>query len=153
LGIKPLYLCNDGRRLVFASEAKAILALPGMHAELDPAALSSYLELGYVPAPQSIFRGIRKLPPATLLSAERGKIGQRRYWQVPAEVDRAPSEGEWVARVRERLEESVRMQVSIPALWWPSWRRTASGRSRPTPSVSAEGRPRIITTSFRMREK
>jgi asparagine synthase (glutamine-hydrolysing) len=111
LGIKPLYLCNDGRRLVFASEAKAILALPGMHAELDPAALSSYLELGYVPAPQSIFRGIRKLPPATLLSAERGKIGQRRYWQVPAEVDRAPSEGEWVARVRERLEESVRMQM------------------------------------------
>ncbi|MEP6998349.1 MAG: asparagine synthase (glutamine-hydrolyzing), partial [Betaproteobacteria bacterium] len=111
LGIKPLYLWNDGQRLVFASEAKAILALPGMNAELDPAALSSYLELGYVPAPQSIFRGIRKLPPATVLSAERGKVAERCYWQVPSEVDRAPSEDEWIARVRSRLEESVRMQM------------------------------------------
>ena len=111
LGIKPLYLWNDGRRLVFASEAKAILALPGMSAELDPAALTSYLTLGYVPAPQSIFRGIRKLPPATLLSAERGKVDERRYWRVPADVDRAPSEHEWVDRVRARLEESVRMQM------------------------------------------
>jgi len=99
LGIKPLYLWNDGRRLIFASEAKAILALPGMNAELDPAALSAYLMLGYVPAPQSIFRGIRKLAPATVLSAERGKVDQRRYWQVAAEVDRAPTEGEWVGYV------------------------------------------------------
>src|SRR4029077_21186115 len=81
LGIKPLYLWNDGRRLIFASEAKAILALPGMNAELEPAAMVAYLMLGYVPAPQSILRGIRKLAPATVLSAERGKVDQRRYWQ------------------------------------------------------------------------
>jgi asparagine synthase (glutamine-hydrolysing) len=91
LGIKPLYLWNDGRRLIFASEAKAILALPGMRAELDPAALSGYLMLGYVPAPQSIFRGLRKLAPATVLSAERGQVDERRYWRVAAEIDRASS--------------------------------------------------------------
>jgi len=111
LGIKPLYLWNDGRRLIFASEAKAILALPGMRAELDPAALSGYLMLGYVPAPQSIFRGLRKLAPATVLSAERGQVGERRYWRVPAEIDRTPSEEEWIERVRARLEQSVRMQM------------------------------------------
>ena len=111
LGIKPLYLWNDGRRLIFASEAKAILALPGMRAELDPAALSGYLMLGYVPAPQSIFRGLRKLAPATVLSAERGQVGERRYWRVSAEIDRAPSEDEWIERVRARLEQSVRMQM------------------------------------------
>ena len=111
LGIKPLYLWNDGRRLVFASEAKAILGMPGIGAELDPSALSSYLELGYVPAPQSIFRGIRKLAPATVLSAERGEVAERRYWHVPAQIDHAPSEQEWVASVRGRLEESVRMQM------------------------------------------
>ena len=111
LGSKPLYVWNDGRRLIFASEAKAILALPGIDAELDTAALSSYLELGYVPAPQSIFRGIRKLAPATVLSAERGRVDERRYWSVPAKVDRGPNEAEWVARVRSRLEESVRMQM------------------------------------------
>src|SRR4029079_5383582 len=67
LGIKPLYLWNDGRRLIFASEAKAILNVPGVPTRLDHAALGSYLSVGYVPAPQSIFLGVRKLAPATLL--------------------------------------------------------------------------------------
>jgi asparagine synthase (glutamine-hydrolysing) len=111
LGIKPIYLWNDGKRLVFASEAKAVLAVPGIPTELDPAALHSYLALGYVPAPQSIFRGVRKLPPATLLVAEAGRVEQRRYWRVPEEIDRAPTEGEWISRIRARLEESVRMQM------------------------------------------
>ncbi|HET7261673.1 MAG TPA: asparagine synthetase B, partial [Casimicrobiaceae bacterium] len=61
LGIKPLYVFNDGRRLIFASEAKAILAVPGIPTALDRDALASYLKLGYVAAPQSIFKGIRKL--------------------------------------------------------------------------------------------
>src|SRR5215470_10619616 len=86
LGIKPVYLYNDGKRLVFASEAKAIFALPGVPAEVDPAALDSYVSLGYVPAPQSIFRGIEKLPPATLLVAEGGRVSRRRYWRIPDSV-------------------------------------------------------------------
>jgi asparagine synthase (glutamine-hydrolysing) len=93
LGIKPLYLWNDGRRLVFASEAKAILALPGVGAELDRGALASYLGMGYVPAPQSIFRGVRKLPPATLLAAEGGMVAQRCYWRMPSDVDVQPVRG------------------------------------------------------------
>ncbi len=111
LGIKPVYLWNDGKRLIFASEAKAVLAAPGVNAELDPDALRSYLALGYVAAPQSIFRGIRKLPPASLLIAEAGRIEQRRYWRIPAAVERGRSEDDWIALVRERLEESVRMQM------------------------------------------
>jgi asparagine synthase (glutamine-hydrolysing) len=111
LGIKPVYLHDDGKRVVFASEAKAILALPGFTPELDPAGLQSYLQLGYVPAPQSIFRGIEKLPPASLLVVENGRKVLKRYWTMPAAVDRAPTEREWVDRVRVRLEESVRMQM------------------------------------------
>jgi asparagine synthase (glutamine-hydrolysing) len=111
LGIKPLYVRQEAKRLVFASEAKAILAVPGVGAEVDPAALHSYLALGYVPAPLSLFRGIAKVPPATLLIAEGGRIERRRYWQVPTAVDATLSEDDWVARVRGRLEESVRMQM------------------------------------------
>jgi asparagine synthase (glutamine-hydrolysing) len=111
LGIKPIYLHDDGERIVFASEAKAILALPGLAAELDPAALQSYLQLGYVPAPQSMFRGVEKLPPGSLLVVENGRRRSRRYWTLPAAVDRTPTEREWVERVRARLEESVRMQM------------------------------------------
>jgi asparagine synthase (glutamine-hydrolysing) len=111
LGVKPIYLWQDGPRLIFASEAKAILAVPGVGRELDPAALRSYLALGYVPAPQSIFRGIRKLPPATLLTAGDGRLEERRYWRVPPGIDRLATESEWIAHVRARLEESVRMQM------------------------------------------
>jgi asparagine synthase (glutamine-hydrolysing) len=111
LGIKPVYLYRDARRLAFASEAKALLALPGVSAEIDPVALHSYLNLGYVAAPLSMFRGIGKLPPASLLVVERERVAERRYWRVPATIDRRPSEAEWVERVRTRLDESVRMQM------------------------------------------
>jgi asparagine synthase (glutamine-hydrolysing) len=111
LGIKPLYIAQDGARLAFASEAKALLELPGLGRDLDPAAVASYLQLGYVPAPQSMFRGIRKLPPATLLVVEDGHVEQRRYWRMPSDVDRSLSEGEWIERVRARMEQSVRMQM------------------------------------------
>src|SRR5262249_51376311 len=60
IGIKPLYYLNDGKRLAFASEAKALLRLPGVTPQVDTTALRAYLELGYVPAPLSMFRGIHK---------------------------------------------------------------------------------------------
>jgi asparagine synthase (glutamine-hydrolysing) len=111
LGIKPIYLYRDARRLAFASEAKALLTLPGVSAEIDPAALHSYLSLGYVAAPLSIFRGIGKLPPASVLIVEGGHIEERRYWRVPAAIDRSLGEDEWAQRIRARLDESVRMQM------------------------------------------
>ena len=111
LGIKPLYVWNDGKRIVFASEAKAILAVPGIPTELDPQALASYLELGYVAAPQSMFKGIRKLPPATILIAENGAVTERRYWRVPDRVDRSLDEAAWIAQVREGIERAVHLQM------------------------------------------
>ncbi|HVQ62818.1 MAG TPA: asparagine synthase (glutamine-hydrolyzing) [Burkholderiales bacterium] len=111
LGIKPIYVYRDARRIAFASEAKALLALPGISAEIDPAALHSYLNLGYVTAPQSIFRGIRKLPPASLLTVEAARVEERRYWRMLPAIDRKPSEAEWIERIRARLDEAVRMQM------------------------------------------
>ncbi|MCB1916015.1 MAG: asparagine synthase (glutamine-hydrolyzing) [Rhodocyclaceae bacterium] len=111
LGVKPLYVCQSARGLAFASEAKALLALPDVSAELDHAALRSYLHLGYVAAPQSLFRGIRKLPPGSLLVVEGQRVEQRRYWRMPASIDRARSEAEWADAAAARIEEAVRMQM------------------------------------------
>jgi len=111
LGVKPLYVSQDGTRLAFATEAKALLTLPGVSAQLDPAVVPSYLHLGYVAAPDCIFEGIRKLPPATLLAVESGTVRQWRYWRLPERIDTETSETAWVARVREQLEQSVRMQM------------------------------------------
>jgi asparagine synthase (glutamine-hydrolysing) len=111
LGIKPLYLRESGGRLLFASEAKALLATDAATPSLDASALRAYLTLGYVPAPQSIFRGIRKMPPASITTVERGRIEERIYWQLPATVDDARSETDWVESVRARLETSIQMQM------------------------------------------
>lgn len=111
LGIKPIYYLNDGRRVAFASEAKALLELPGVDAAVDPAALAAYLELGYVPAPLSILRGIRKLPIGALLKVGPEGVAVRSTWQPPTAVDPVPSAQEWAQLVRARLEESVRMQM------------------------------------------
>ena len=79
LGIKPIYVLQERERIAFASEAKALLALPGVRAEIDPTALYSYLNLGYVAAPRSIFRGIEAFsvrtstaPSTTVFSGSEG---------------------------------------------------------------------------------
>lgn len=111
IGVKPLYVAQDGQRLAFATEAKALLALPGFNAELSRNAVAGYLHMGYVAAPESIFKNIRKLPPATLLAIENGVVREWRYWRLDAHVDRSISVREWIERVRGQLETSVHMQM------------------------------------------
>jgi asparagine synthase (glutamine-hydrolysing) len=111
LGVKPLYVMQDGQRLAFATEAKALLTLPGVSAELNRSAVASYLHLGYVAAPDCIFKGIRKLPPATLLAVENGQVREWRYWRLSPRMNQDLSEREWIERVRAQLDVSVRMQM------------------------------------------
>jgi asparagine synthase (glutamine-hydrolysing) len=82
LGVKPLYYHVDGRRLVFGSELRAILAAPGVPRQVDPAALLDYLVLGFIPAPRTIFRGICKLPAGSLLRFRAGRAEVRSWWDL-----------------------------------------------------------------------
>jgi asparagine synthase (glutamine-hydrolysing) len=111
LGIKPLYWLNDGARLAFASEAKALLAIPGVRAELDAQGLREYLALGYAAAPGSLLAGIRKLPPATLMTVEQGHVELRSYWQLPAGDGDERTDDEWIEAGRTRMEEAVVEQM------------------------------------------
>ncbi|MBL8472262.1 MAG: asparagine synthase (glutamine-hydrolyzing) [Rhodocyclaceae bacterium] len=111
LGIKPIYWRRDGQRVAFATEAKALLALPGVSAEVDTVALESYLHLGYVAAPRSIFKGVQKLPIASVAVFEHGDMQVRRYWTMPAQTDRQATEADWVERVKTGIEKSVAMQM------------------------------------------
>ncbi|MFW2404809.1 MAG: asparagine synthase (glutamine-hydrolyzing) [Gammaproteobacteria bacterium] len=111
LGIKPVYYLHDDDRLIFASEAKAILQVPGVSAELESEALAEYLLLGYVPAPYSMFRGIRKLPPACVLSVQDGRVDIRRYWSLPNEVDESKSAGEWAEELLALMDSAVKAQM------------------------------------------
>lgn len=85
LGVKPLYYFHDKdkRLFLFASEIKAILEHPSVGRKVDPEGLQSYLSMGYVVPPCTMFQGIRKLPAAHELSLEEG--GQpriSRYWDL-----------------------------------------------------------------------
>ena len=111
IGVKPLYWRRDGQRLAFATEAKALLALPGVTAAVDSVSLASYLNLGYVSAPRSMFEGIHKLPVATVMSVEMGEVVPRRYWQPPDRTESGVGEDEWAERIRTGIDRAVRMQM------------------------------------------
>ena len=84
LGEKPLYYGRAGKTFMFASELAALRAHPDWQGEIDRGALSLLLRLNYVPAPFSIYKGIRKLPPGTFLVLEAGDVEERIevYWDA-----------------------------------------------------------------------
>lgn len=111
IGVKPLYWRLDGQRLAFATEAKALLALPGVTAQVDTTSLASYLNLGYVSAPRSMLQGIAKLPVATVLVVEGGRQEMRRYWSPPERIAHGIGEAEWIDRISAGIERAVRLQM------------------------------------------
>ncbi len=82
LGVKPLYYAAIGTRLVFGSEIKALLAVPGVTRTLDPVALDAFLALNYVPGPRTIWREVEQLPPGHLLTAVADGYTVEPYWDV-----------------------------------------------------------------------
>ncbi|HKQ47026.1 MAG TPA: asparagine synthase (glutamine-hydrolyzing) [Phycisphaerae bacterium] len=81
LGVKPLYYCLDDDRLLFSSELKSLLAAR-VRAEFDPTALADYLTYSFIPSPRTIFTGIHKLPPGSLLTYQNGRVTVRPYWDL-----------------------------------------------------------------------
>lgn len=81
MGVKPLYLREGPDGLAFASEVKALIAGGLVVPELDPMAAELFLAHGFVPGPRTLFAGVRKLPPASLLVWQDGRITEEReYW-------------------------------------------------------------------------
>src|SRR6202040_1466517 len=110
-GKKPLSYHFDGKRMLFASEAKAILTYPGFVREPDPAAIDDYIALGYVPGPRSAFKGMSKLPAAHYLLLTDGNIEIRRYWHLAFRPKLELSEEEAGAEILARLTKAVRLRM------------------------------------------
>jgi asparagine synthase (glutamine-hydrolysing) len=108
VGIKPLYYWTDGKKLIFASELKALILHPAVPRRIDLAALDLFLSLEYIPAPRTIYEGIRKLLPGHTLVFERGELKLSRYWDVPYQPTLASSEA-----CAEALAELIRDAVRI----------------------------------------
>jgi len=111
MGIKPVYYTVHGDRLYFASEIKSILRDTSIPREIDEDALEYFLSLRYVPDPLTMFRGIYKLPPGSILVAERGEVAITPYWDL---VFSTPAEGnwrDWIERFEAKAREAVRMRL------------------------------------------
>lgn len=83
VGIKPLYFRRHGRRLLFASEVKALLADRDYQADVDLSAVRAYLALRYVPGPGSLLTGIQKVPAGHEMTWSDGEISVQRWWEPP----------------------------------------------------------------------
>ncbi len=116
LGIKPLYYNKTEKYFRFASNSQALLAAGGMNTEFDAVGLHHHLSLhAVVPAPTTILKGLRKLPPAHyMLVSKEGKAVTERYWKLHADsVDTHRDEREWRHDIHAALSVAVERRLNI----------------------------------------
>ena len=116
-GEKPLYYHIDPEKAIFASELKSITATGLVKKEIDTTALSQYFQLTYIPAPLTIFTGIRKLPPGHYMVIDAdGGSEIKQYWHLNSEIDPSIGYEEYKKKLREALISSVerRMISDVP---------------------------------------
>lgn len=116
LGIKPLYFTQGKGFFRFASNSQALLRTHGVDTGLDAPGLHHHLSLhGVVPAPGTILRGLKKLPPGhTLRISARGRSETESYWQLQADsVESHRTEREWQHAVQAALREAVEKRLHV----------------------------------------
>jgi len=114
LGKKPLVYFSQNGRFAFASEIKALLQIPDVERKVNDIAIHHYLTYQYVPSPDTIFEGIKKLPPAHYLLYDRdGSIKVERYWKLNFNENCQTYSDikELEDRIRTELEESVKLRL------------------------------------------
>lgn len=111
-GVKPLYWRSDGRRVAVASEVRALLAAGLAEPRVDRVALDHYLACRFVPAPRTLFEGISKLPPATVLTAETDQPAQvTSYREAPGPTLSELTGDELVGELADRFTDAVERQM------------------------------------------
>ncbi|GMW08324.1 MAG: asparagine synthase (glutamine-hydrolyzing) [Gammaproteobacteria bacterium] len=119
VGVKPLYFGRGGSQWAFASEVKALRHYPWLDHSPDREALSLYLRYGYIPAPRSVYQGVRKVPAGAYLQVaiDSGNVTEHHYWSLP-DVARAgqeyPYEGtpeNAVEELEALLDDSIRLRM------------------------------------------
>ena len=115
IGVKPLYVYDDGRRLIFASEIKSILQA-GVSVEMSVQALDLFLSYNYVPPPFTFFNGITHLMPGHVMHANRGNTVVSCWWDLTAMASEENcSESQWIEEINATLDDAVRLRMRSDA--------------------------------------
>lgn len=110
LGVKPLYIYDDGQCIFFASEIKALLQC-GAPRRPNLSALRHFAELGYVPPAMCAFEGIQPVPPGTYLVITRTKQECVRWWRIENAAAEEHDESFWIDVLTQRLDDAVRIRL------------------------------------------
>jgi asparagine synthase (glutamine-hydrolysing) len=102
MGIKPLLYFQDEDKLLFASEMKALFVY-GVPKQLDYVSLQQYLQLNYIPAPNTIFKSVKKLLPGNCIKIEKGEVSVYRWYIIPPKYEQSSFNGQAYPQVQEKL--------------------------------------------------
>jgi asparagine synthase (glutamine-hydrolysing) len=120
IGVKPLYVADDGRRMLFASEIKALLPVlrgNGAPPAIDAEAIHHYLSFNYIPAPWTIWQGIRHVMPGTWMRFSRGAVRTQRWWNLAAQQERDFDFDEWAQEFMAILDDATRIRLRADVPW------------------------------------
>jgi len=115
-GIKPLYYLDLQDHFALASEAKVLLHIPGYEREVNSGALPHYLTFQYVPAPQTMFKGIYKVPPAYKLTYDGSILNLKRYWRARFLPQKRPMD-DMATELVNLMKETVELHTRSDKSW------------------------------------
>ena len=120
IGVKPLYVADDGARMLFASEIKAFWPIPSVQRSqtaIDLEAIHHYLSFNYIPAPWTVHQGVRHVMPGTWMKFTRtGQVESRRWWSLADQREREWSFGDWSEEFLAILDDAtrIRLRADVP---------------------------------------
>ncbi|TFZ02441.1 asparagine synthase (glutamine-hydrolyzing) [Ramlibacter henchirensis] len=120
VGVKPLYWCENGGEVLFGSEIKAMLPVlraRGAAPALDIEAIHHYLTFNYIPAPWSVWQGIRHVMPGTWMKLTRSGVSTQRWWSLADQRERAMPFEDWSQEFLSLLDDATRIRLRADVPW------------------------------------
>jgi asparagine synthase (glutamine-hydrolysing) len=116
IGVKPLYVHDDGARVLFGSEIKALLAA-GLRPPVDVEAIHHYLSFNYIPAPWTIWSGVRHVMPGTWMKFTRAGVQVQRWWDLSLQREREQPFDGWAEEFLAILDDATRIRLRADVPW------------------------------------
>lgn len=117
IGVKPLYVAQQGERFLFASEIKALLQALPAKPELDLEAIHHYLTFNYIPAPWTVWQGIRHVMPGCWMKFTRAGTQSGRWWNLAAQQEREQRFEDWSEEFLAILDDATRIRLRADVPW------------------------------------
>lgn len=117
IGVKPLYVADDGTRAVFGSEIKALLPVLAARPGINVEAIHHYLTFNYIPAPWTIWQGVRHVMPGTWVKFTRSGSETRRWWSLADQHEQHYEFEDWAEQFMAILDDATRIRLRAHVPW------------------------------------